>query len=45
MAEKDKKRLKLLNGFILVGRAGLPVTYVLFSILYFGFGFGIRHQV
>ena len=44
MAEKDKKRLKLLKGFVLVGRAGLPVIYVLFSILYFGIGFGIRHQ-
>ena len=44
MAEKDKKRLKLLKGFVLVGRAGLPVTYVLFSILYFGIAFGIRHQ-
>ena len=45
VAEKDRKRQKLLNGFILVGRAGLPVIYVLFTILYFGVGFGIRHSM
>ena len=44
MAEKDKRRTRLLKGFVLTGRVGLPVIYVLFSALYFGFGFGMRNQ-
>ena len=44
MSERDKRKWRFLNGFILVGRVGLPIIYVLFSILYFGFGFGIRYQ-
>ena len=45
MTEKDRKKQKLLAAFILVGRAGLPLVYVLFATLYFGVALGIRSSV